>query len=224
MFDLEIKLTEDNSHTLFVRELNETYHSVKGAIQEAQHVYIQKGLADYVKLTQLSSLNVLEIGFGTGLNTHLAHEFAAKNKIEINYTSIETFPIELEIIKQLNYPELIAFNHENYFKLHTIEWNKPTEIDGFFKLQKVSSKLENTELPATTFDVIFFDAFAPDKQPEIWSKAIFENLMTAMKQGAFLVTYCAKGEVKRNLKSIGFRLETLQGPPGKREMIRAVNL
>lgn len=221
MFHLEFKITGDNSHTLLVKELNETYHSTKGAINEALHVFMQKGLYDYIQRTQLKKLSVFEVGFGTGLNAHLAHCFAKEYNIAIDYVSIEAHPLELNIITQLNYTDLIPSDKPTYLKLHEVEWGNPVVIDEYFTLTKLHQELKDVELENNFFDVIFFDAFAPDIQPELWTKEVFEQMHNRLKKGGALVTYCAKGIVKRTIKEVGFNLETLAGPPGKREMIRA---
>lgn len=220
MYNIELKITGDNSHTLLVKELNETYHSTKGAINEARHVFLQKGLSDYIEQIGEKELAVFEVGFGTGLNAHLTQLFSQEHQVKIDYSSVETYPLNREIIQQLNYTDLIPSNQHDYLKLHEVEWNKPHAISDFFTITKLHKQL-NKITENNKFDVIFFDAFAPDIQPELWSKAIFEQQFNALKQGGVLVTYCAKGVVKRTIKEVGFELETLQGPPGKREMIRA---
>ena len=223
MFHLEFKITGDNSHTLLVKELNETYHSTKGAINEALHVFMQKGLNDYMVKTNCKEMNVFEVGFGTGLNAHLAHLFAKQNQLKLDYVSIEAHPLDLSIIEQLNYSELIPSEQSAYLKLHEVEWNKAVEIDENFTLTKLHQELKDVVLE-NTVDVIFFDAFAPDIQPELWTKLVFESMFKALKSEGVLVTYCAKGVVKRTIKEVGFTLETLAGPPGKREMIRAMKV
>lgn len=223
MFHLEFKITGDNSHTLLVKELNETYHSTKGAINEALHVFMQKGLNDYMVKTNCKKINVFEVGFGTGLNAHLAHLFAKQNQLKLDYVSIEAHPLDLSIVEQLNYSELISSEQSAYLKLHEVEWNKAVEIDEYFTLTKLHQELKDVVLE-NTIDVIFFDAFAPDIQPELWTKLVFETMHKALKSGGVLVTYCAKGVVKRTIKEVGFTLETLAGPPGKREMIRAIKV
>jgi tRNA U34 5-methylaminomethyl-2-thiouridine-forming methyltransferase MnmC len=223
MYNLELKITGDNSHTLLVTELNETYHSTKGAINEALHVFIQKGLTDYISKTGNKEIEVFEVGFGTGLNAHLTQLFANENQVKINYTSVEAHPLNIALIKQLNYTDLICSDKQVYLNLHEVEWNKSVKIDDYFSLTKLHDELKNIH-ENEKFDVIFFDAFAPDIQPEMWSKTIFEQMYKSLKHGGALVTYCAKGVVKRTIKELGFKLETLVGPPGKREMIRSWKL
>lgn len=220
MYNLEFKITGDNSHTLLVKELNETYHSTKGSINEARHVFIQKGLCDYVQKTGLKEITVFEVGFGTGLNSHLTQLFAKEKNIHVNYISVEAYPLKMEIIKQLNYTELIPSDQSKFLSLHEAAWNKPVVLDNNFTMTKLHQKLDDVN-SLKEIDVIFFDAFAPDIQPEMWMKSVFEKMNDFLKVGGVLVTYCAKGIVKRTIKEVGFELETLEGPPGKREMIRS---
>ncbi|MBI2281792.1 MAG: tRNA (5-methylaminomethyl-2-thiouridine)(34)-methyltransferase MnmD [Bacteroidetes bacterium] len=220
MYNLEFKITGDCSHTLLVKELNETYHSTKGSINEARHVFIQKGLCDYVQKTGLKDITVFEVGFGTGLNAHLSQLFANENNVHINYIAVEVFPLEMEIIKQLNFTELIPSDQLQFLNLHEAAWNKPIVLDNNFTMTKLHQKLDDVS-SLKEIDVIFFDAFAPDVQPEMWMKSVFEKMHDFLKIGGVLVTYCAKGVVKRTIKEVGFELETLEGPPGKREMIRS---
>ncbi len=218
----EFKITGDGSHTLYVEALDETYHSRHGAIQEALHVFINAGLNHFNKL----ELNVLEIGLGTGLNAFLTLLEAKKRNIEINYTAIEAFPLEEDIIKQLNYTEELnsTIDEEAVFDLiHRVEWERHQEITQEFKLNKVNVDLNHYH-SKEVFDVIYFDAFGPNVQPEMWSEAIFNNMYNHLSKDGVLVTYCAKGSVKRTLKKVGFEVEALPGPPGKREMTRARKL
>jgi len=218
----ELKITADGSHTIFVEELNETYHSKHGAIREAVHVFIQAGLNH---LNQ-SKIKVLEIGFGTGLNVFLTLLESCKRGITVDYTSLEAFPLENKIISQLNYTtELGASGKEiEWFRLlHGVEWESAKRITEGFSLNKLKTTLINFET-IEQYDLIFFDAFGPKVQPEMWSEAIFEKMYKCLAKDGVLVTYCAKGSVKRGLKSVGFTIESLPGPPGKREMTRALKL
>jgi len=218
----ELKITADNSHTLFVKALNETYHSTNGAIQESKHIFIEAGLRYFNN----SKLNVLEIGFGTGLNAFLTLLEASKQKIDINYIAIEAFPLEEKIIQQLNYVNVLNSNAEEtkwFFRLHKVEWERKQKITDNFILNKVKIELDQFEA-TEQFNVIYFDAFGPQVQPEMWTKPIFENMYSCLSKNGVLVTYCAKGSVKRTLKAVGFKLEALPGPPGKREITRAIKL
>lgn len=219
---LHIETTADGSHTLFVPELDEHYHSVNGAIQESRHVFIAAGF-NYI---EKDSINILEIGFGTGLNAFLT---LLKNKLSdriIYYTGLELHPLCSSIIDKLNYTD--SFSDEDkafYSQLHKSEWEKRITISPQFCLTKICvdfSKL-NIEFDAG-FDLIYFDAFAPDKQSEMWTQPIFDFLYKHTSQGGVLTTYCAKGMVRRMLQQAGYTVERLAGPPGKREMLRAAKL
>lgn len=215
---IEIKLTDDNSHTLFVPDLNETYHSKHGAIQESMHVFVNAGLGYFNE----KKLTVLEVGFGTGLNAALSCIFAEDNAVLVDYTGVEAFPINNEIAQQLNYTSLIeGLSEKEFLNLHYLRWNEKTKISNYFSLTKLNKSIKDFELD-NNFDVVFFDAFGPNVQPEMWDKSIFENLFNSLKENGVLVTYCAKGSVKRTLKEVGFTIENLPGPPGKREMTRAI--
>jgi len=223
MDKLEIKITADGSHTLYVPNLDETYHSVHGAIQEALHVYINAGL-NY--LDNKEKLKVLEVGFGTGLNTFLTLRASTNKTIKVDYTSIEAFPLEWEKVNELNYLKKLNANtnETNLFELlHKIEWESFFKITPLFSLQKLNVRLEEFN-EKEQFDVIYFDAFGPRVQPELWGVDVLKVMYEALVEGGVLVTYCAKGSVKRALKEVGFKIENIPGPPGKREMTRAIKL
>ena len=216
----ELKITEDGSHTLYVEALDETYHSTHGDIQESLHVFINAGLNYCSK----SHLRVLEIGFGTGLNAFLTLLATKKQGVKINYTSLEAFPLENEIIEQLNYTNALRLDSkekEQFTLLHKVEWESYQKITDWFNLKKIKKELLNYQAEEQ-FDLIYFDAFGPNVQPEMWIKNIFTEMYNCLSNGGVLVTYCAKGSVKRTLKEVGFNLEGLPGPPGKREMTRAI--
>lgn len=218
---MELKKTADGSHTLFVSELNETYHSIHGAIQESQHVFIKNGLHYFSNKT---FVRILEIGFGTGLNALLTLLDSKNKNQQVNYVSLEKFPLVNELILQLNYPSQLKLNTTQtalFNQLHTCKWNTTVPISTNFNLLKIKEDLIFFQTTAT-FDIVYFDAFAPEKQAELWTTEIFATIYKLLKSGGILVTYCAKGVVKRTIKSVGFQLETLPGPPGKREMIRAI--
>jgi len=220
MLKREIKLTEDGSHTIFIPELNEHYHSTHGAIQEALHVYINAGLRSSDK----NPIHILEIGFGTGLNTYLSLVEAETSKRSIVYHSLERYPIETEQLEILNYPELIDFEKRDLFKkLHEAEWNQLCEISDNFSLKKINGDLKKIDFE-DQYDLIYFDAFAPDIQPELWTKAIFKQLYHCTNPNAILVTYCSKGIVKRALRASGFEVKRLAGPPGKHHILRATKI
>lgn len=218
---MELKITSDGSHTIYVKSLNETYHSVHGAIQEAKHVFIEAGLK---KMLCFDEIKLLEIGFGTGLNAMLTLLEMEMLKQKIEYHSLEKHPLSEKITTQLNYSEQLALTlsqQKHIAKLHLSAWNESIEILPNFKFTKMNVAIENF-VATTKYNLIYFDAFAPEKQPEIWSEIIFITLFNLLENNGILVTYCAKGVVKRTLKKVGFNVETLAGPPGKREMIRAI--
>ncbi len=219
MENISFKITADGSHTLYVKDLNETYHSINGAIQESKHIFINAGF-NYLKKPQLK---ILEVGFGTGLNAFLTLLECIKTKTKIDYTTIETFPLANKIIEQLNYTtELKSILKETklFHLLHQVAWERYQKITSNFQLNKIKVELNNYQT-IEQFDLVYFDAFAPQVQPDMWTKSIFEKVYDLMSEGGILVTYCAKGSVKRTLIEVGFNIENLPGPPGKREITRA---
>jgi len=221
--DSKIILTKDGSHTLYVPKLNEYYHSTFGAVQESMHIYINNGLNYYLEnfknLTK--DLSILEIGFGTGLNTLLSYINSKKLSENINYHTIDLYPVNKNIIGKLNYSKVIENSENHMFNyIHDSEWNKEIIISKNFRLFKILDDFTKYKFKKK-YDVIFFDAFAPDIQPEMWTIEQFEKIYKAMNKNGVLTTYSAKGEVKRNLKKNGFKLALIPGPPGKREFIRA---
>lgn len=215
-----IILTEDGSSSIFVPELNESYHSIHGAIQESNHVFIKSGL----KALNKRNINILEIGYGSGLNAILSYKTAIELGLTINYTGLEAFPLTEAELKLLNYnsiAELQSFS-EIFNRLNAAIWNDMIAIDKNISLLKMKIKLEDFIPQATTYDLIYFDAFSPNIQPELWTESIIQKLYLGMKIGGVFVTYCAKGKVRRTLQTAGFIVERLQGPPGKREMLRAI--
>ena len=217
---LEIRQTKDGSNTLYVPALNEHYHSVHGALQESQHVFIKHGL-EHV-LSSKKDIKVLEIGFGTGLNAILTYPFALAQKAFIQYDTLEKFPLTQDVVEQLHYEKLILNPelHDVFVQMHGAPWNEPVDIIPYFSLQKIHETLEEFVVPSSYYDVVYFDAFAPEKQPELWTDEMFAKLYKATRPGGVLVTYCAKGSFKRSLRAAGYDVEALPGPPGKREMTR----
>lgn len=221
MSNVKIITTSDGSHSLLNEELNETYHSVHGAIQESSHVFIQRGLQFYIEEIKPRNISVFEVGFGTGLNTLLSVSHVIDSPIAIQYTTLELFPLQEEVWSALNYSQMIG--PDEYFShIHRCAWGTPQRIISNFELTKLQTSLQEVELKPDSFDLIYFDAFAPGKQPELWTLPMLQKIVRAMKLDAVFVTYCAKGQLKRDLKALGLVVETLQGPPGKNEMVRAV--
>ena len=215
-----IEKTEDGSATLFVPELNEHYHSVKGARTESQHIFIDMGL----KASAAPQPHVLEIGFGTGLNAFLTLLDAEVHQRKIHYYSVELYPLDMDVIESLNYGEMICAGRKDVFQaLHQAEWNVAVQVTDFFGLHKIQGDSNTCALP-DRIDLVYFDAFAPDKQPEMWNQEIFNRLYARMTGGGVLTTYCAKGVVRRMMKEAGYSVERIPGPPGKREMLRAIKL
>ena len=209
-----IKQTEDGSHTLYNKELDETYHSTHGAIQEANHVFIMNGIEPILS----KDISVLEVGFGTGLNVILTYNYAKKHNKNVRYTGLETFPLSKEIINQLNYStEVPDFDLDVFSKIHQCVWNEENKINSLFLLNKINKPLQEF-ITTDKFDVIYYDAFGPRAQKEMWEKHLFEKLFGMLNSGGKLVTYCAMGQFKRDLKACGFTVESVPGPPGKREM------
>jgi tRNA U34 5-methylaminomethyl-2-thiouridine-forming methyltransferase MnmC len=216
-----IILTADGSHTLVIPELQESYHSVNGAFSESDYVYLQMG---YRELDQRNPLSVLEIGFGTGLNCLLTAMEAEIRQIYTVYNTIEKHPLPEGIVQSLNYPKIRGKGSDVIFrKIHTSAWEKETEISPWFELRKMKGDFITDPLDGISgVDLVYFDAFGPDKQPEIWTLAMFEKINRVMKQGGVFVTYSAKGRVRRDLIAAGFKIERLPGACGKREMLRGI--
>jgi len=221
---LQLINTSDGSHTIKHLELNETYHSTHGAIQESRHVYIQQGLHYFLDQYKPESLRILEIGFGTGLNALLTLMDEKALGIKKIYHTIEAFPLSNDIIKQLNYPDYLGKKAASSFsELHQAEWNKEVEVAANFVIHKMHADVCTKSMEGT-FDLVYFDAFAPKVQPEIWAKSVLANVIRVMSDNGVLVTYCASGQFKRDLKSLNMTVEEVPGPPGKRVMVRAYRL
>lgn len=220
----ELYQTEDGSMTLRIPEWDEQYHSKHGAVQEALHVFIKSGLNFYKeRYASTTHLSVLEIGFGTGLNALLTALFAKQYHLDIEYTGLEAYPVTSDEWKKLNYSTVLNGRHTAslYAKIMEVEWEKFKDITVNFKLHKREIFFQDFK-EKEAFDLIFFDAFGSRVQPELWEEWIFENMYTAMRLKGVFVTYSAKGSVRRALKKVGFEVEKIPGPPGKREMLRAI--
>ncbi len=217
----KVTLTSDGSSTIYNSHLEQHYHSIHGAVQESQHVFMKMGWEEARKNT--NDISVLEMGFGTGLNAFLVLlECVAAPSLTVQYTSLEAFPLEESEISGLNYAEQLNANQQqgNFFKLHSVEWETAVSIESGFTLLKKKIKLEDFIPDGAAYDLVFYDAFSPGAQPELWTAEIFKKLFDGMKPGGILVTYCAKGQVRRNLIAAGFSVERVEGPVGKREMLR----
>jgi len=214
-----LQITADGSHTISVPDKSLTYHSKHGAIGESNHVFIQAGLKYYIELNPDKPITLLEMGLGTGLNCLLTAVYAKEQKINTRYHAIEAYPIPADEAVTLNYGALLA-EQKMFTDIHRSAWNKTTTIHPFFELHKYPLSLQDfsgTEL----FNVIFYDAFAPSAQPELWTSSIFLQLYALLKPNGFLVTYCSKTVVRRAMEAAGFRVTKIPGPFGKREMVRA---
>lgn len=237
---MQIITTEDGSNTLFSEQFNEIYHSRHGAIQESLHVFIKTGL-DYVleqKRDRLLAVNppsslerelegeavsILEIGFGTGLNALLTMLEAEKRNLKIYYTTIELYPVDIVTIKELNYTQQLGYEfcYGPYHSMHLVRWNEAHDVTPHFNFKKINASVPEYSFEPNSFDIIYFDAFAPDNQPEMWTADVFRKMHVALRTGGILVTYCSKGSVQRAMKEAGFTVQKTPGPPGKREMLRA---
>ena len=211
--------TSDNSNTIYLKELDETFHSINGALQESIHVFIHAGFDEIIKTK--NKINIFEVGFGTGLNAILTFLESEENNISVSYFSIDAFPLEKELLVELDFKNLFDKKHNQYIEnILDGNWNETVLINENFSIKKIESKLEEYVFDSK-FDLVYFDDFAPDKQPELWTEEIFKRIFDNMNDGAILVTYSAKGEVRRCMKRAGFTVERLPGPKGKREMLRA---
>jgi len=229
----KIITTSDGSKTIQIEDWNEQYHSIHGAIQEANHVFLKHGLffhcAELVSASKNEStshtepveVSILEIGFGTGLNAFLTLIEAEKLNQSITYVGVEAYPVALDEIEQLNYVELISKDHAQIFeKMHSIPWEEQHHMTFNFQLEKQQKFFQDIKAE-DTFDIIYFDAFGARVQPDLWTENIFMIMFKALKKNGVLVTYSAKGSVRRAMQTVGFTVERLPGPPGKREMLRA---
>jgi tRNA U34 5-methylaminomethyl-2-thiouridine-forming methyltransferase MnmC len=214
----QIVSTADGSDTIYLPELDETYHSIFGAVQEARHIFIDNGL----ELVKKQDFTVLEIGFGTGLNSLLTAEFAIKNYRKIEYITFEKFPLDKDLVFQLNYASLANPDEMLFHQIHNADWGIMVQIDEYFKIHKISQDIlaDDIKIPEG-LDIIFFDAFAPSKQIEMWDEKVFILLYNSLNINGMLVTYSSAGTVKRALRTSGFKVKRLTGPPGKHHILLA---
>jgi tRNA U34 5-methylaminomethyl-2-thiouridine-forming methyltransferase MnmC len=218
--NIEFFDSHDGSHTLFSKDFGYTYHSKFGAVQESQHIFLEMALR--FKAAVQTKINIIDIGFGTGLNAYLTYLEAVKRNLKIHYTAIELYPVDAETVAKLNYSAYLGeqSDQKTFEKMHSVSWNEPHRISPQFTLEKRLTSIAAVT-DKNTFDIIYFDAFAPDAQPELWATPVLQNMYDSLKKDGILVTYCAKGQVRRDMKSVGFFIEKIPGPPGKREMTRA---
>jgi len=213
--------TKDGSHSIVIPELLVTYHSVHGAIRESRHVFIEAGLNFLLKSSATQPLRIFEMGFGTGLNAFLTAIEIEKQQTETFYTAVELFPLSTEETESLNYPGLLQ-QKDLFQKIHECNWQQNVAITKYFTIRKEKTDLVNYST-GRQFHLVYYDAFAPQAQPELWTKEIFEKLFRMLAPGGVLVTYCSKGDVRRAMTAAGFDVKKLPGPPGKREMLRATS-
>ena len=223
---VELIETKDGSSSLFLPELNETYHSTHGALTESQYVFVDKGFNYFQERNpEKAEINILEIGFGTGLNAWLTAIAIQNLKLKVQYSSLEKFPLEPETIEQLNYKKGYSEKDQVLFdKIHLAEWNTEAEISENFALTKLETDIHEYSQETESYDIIYFDAFAPSRQPDMWTPDVLKKMYHNCTHGAVFATYCAQGQFKRDLKSVGFEIEELPGPPGKKEMTRGVKI
>lgn len=213
---LKIIQTADGSQTVFNEVINENYHSSFGAVQESRHIFINAALNQ----TNKEEVSVLEIGFGTGLNALLTLEWADRNRKKVNFTGVEAYPLSWEMISKLHYTDVLGLDLKSFQKLHSPVSGREN-ISYYFTSEIIYATIQQSEFPENEFDVVYFDAFSPEVQPEMWQESIFQKIAFSMKSGALLTTYSCKGAVKRTMVAAGLLVEKLPGPPGKREFLRA---
>jgi len=215
MPEIIFQITEDGSHTLYVPHMDEHYHSIHGAVQESKFVFIKAGML----ASEVEHPSIFEVGFGTGLNAFLTAIEAIDNHKTIRYTSVELYPLNSQQAMQLNYSERLGYP-DIFRQIHAAKWNEWQVIGEYFQLRKINADFLKLQLEENEYDVIYFDAFAPNKQVDLWQQGLFDKLFCSLKPQGIFVTYCAKGIVRRMLQASGFVVERLPGPPGKHEMLR----
>jgi tRNA U34 5-methylaminomethyl-2-thiouridine-forming methyltransferase MnmC len=221
--DIEVITTKDGSSSLYLPHINETYHSTHGALTESQYIYIDKGI-NYLVERGETALNIFEVGFGTGLNAILTYIYWNKHSnIKVNYTTIEKFPLSDGVVNQLSFAGITDNDEvsEIFSQLHNLEWSVRKEINKGFTFIKYQQDIESFK-GNKHYNIIYYDAFAPSRQPEMWELHILEKVKSLLTPNGVLITYCAQGQFKRNLKQLGFELDSLRGPQGKTEITRAI--
>jgi len=214
-----LQKTIDGSDTLYSMEMNESYHSLNGAVQESKHIFIEAGLHQIKK----QDIRIFEVGFGTGLNAFLTWEDALKNNLNIKYDAIELFPVSNTIIESLNYQMFVPeLSSDAFLELHKVPWDTEQMVElNCFYLNKIKGDFTAFNF-TNKYDLVYFDAFSPDKQPQMWEENLFKKIFNTLNDNGIIVTYSAKGEIRRRLLRCGFKVERIPGPPGKREMLRAI--
>jgi tRNA U34 5-methylaminomethyl-2-thiouridine-forming methyltransferase MnmC len=222
---MSLFITEDGSHSIFSEQFGVAYHSTHGAIQETQHIFIESALHYFIQQKSVDEIKILDIGFGTGLNVFMTFLEGINKGLDINLTTIEAYPLSILIAEQLNYSELLNVpQFAPVFKqLHTLSWAEKHAISDAFFFQKLFLDFKKIDFQ-DMFDIIYYDAFSPESQPELWEPVMLQRMYDALKNGGLLTTYCAKGSFKRALKSVGFQIENIAGPRGKREITRAFKI
>ena len=222
LMNRKIVITDDGSSSIFSEEVNQHYHSHFGALQESMHIFIESGLCSDL-FSDLEKISILEIGFGTGLNALLTYFKAKELQKKIEYETLELYPLTPQEVAQLNYPSLLPYSNasEIFTSLHNAPWNEKQIVSSNFNLHKMQVSALYASFFCNRFDLVYFDAFSPEVQPELWGKEVFAPIFHSMKNQSILLTYCTKGSVKQTLREIGFQIEKLPGPAGKREILRA---
>lgn len=212
--------TGDGSYTLHIPEWGEQYHSKHGAIAEARHVFLKEGLYHYLQTNPQVDISILEIGFGTGLNALLTYLETDNISVRVNYTGVEAYPLNIEEVEKLNYSALLDIPNEKFLQLHSCPWEERVAVSSKFQLTKEQKRFSEISTK-NSFNLIYFDAFGIRVQPELWTEAIFKIMYNALQTDGYLVTYAANGNARRAMQAVGFTVERLPGPPGKKEMLRA---
>jgi tRNA U34 5-methylaminomethyl-2-thiouridine-forming methyltransferase MnmC len=225
MSDVSIIQSGDGSDSVFSNFFNSSYHSRYGALTESKCIFIDAGLDYFVQkktLETTQAIKIFEMGFGTGLNALLTYIYSIQRQIKVSFTTIDAFPLPNELIETLNYSELMGYK-DVFESLHHSGWNHEISLNNNFRFTKIHSTLESYETNEN-FDIIYYDAFGPQSQPELWSDDVLCKMYSMLASGGNLTSFCAKGTFKRSLKSAGFIVESIPGPPGKREITRALKL